>query len=463
MPPLEKKEVEGKRRLVITQQSYAVLCQPFRFSAIATLAGGAGRGRLDYSFIFASLRSQWSGIKDLRFTSMGKGMFLVRTSSDDDLQLLLSPGKWYVGGRLLIANQWHPGMPMRIESFNRVQIWIRLPDLPMEWWNHRIFTDIAELIGGTFVEADEYTKHLQRFGFARLKVEIPLGFKPIPEIELEIAGGKMFIQVIEYETKVKYCQKCGSTAHFDGSCSVTEVHKEGDQRPVNAWHLVKTSKRRPHPNKSVRELQPKLNKFEALSTMVEDSADGDSTRRCEGKTETGSERETRQEAGKTIAGYNSQAGIASPSLGSHGNKGASDCLQPPSPMPTKDGQKSHQFAKDPTNDPNPLPLYAKAHLVDKAKKRSLKHKEVNGSKKRSSPPCGNEDLQQVGGRTLEVEDLTMVGTAGGSQEGYSLQDMDVGFEEGPLLAEAMEDDKADGLATNYPDRGEGRGLSQPGP
>ncbi|KAF3784211.1 hypothetical protein EJ110_NYTH30857 [Nymphaea thermarum] len=127
MPPLEKKEVEGKRRLVITQQSYAVLCQPFRFSAIATLAGGAGRGRLDYSFIFASLRSQWSGIKDLRFTSVGKGMFLVRTSSNDDLQLLLSPGKWYVGGRLLIANQWHPVpklSPPEIVS-RRVPFWLR--------------------------------------------------------------------------------------------------------------------------------------------------------------------------------------------------------------------------------------------------------------------------------------------------------------------------------------------------
>ncbi|KAF3795111.1 hypothetical protein EJ110_NYTH06015 [Nymphaea thermarum] len=149
MPPLEKKEMDGKRRLTISQQSYEVLCQPFRFSAIATLAGGAGKGRLDYSFIFTSLKTLWPEIADLRFTSVGKGLFLLRTSSEADLHLILSPGRWYVGGRLLIANQWHPGMPMRIESSNKVRIWIRLPDLPVEWWNPRIFTDIAELIGTT--------------------------------------------------------------------------------------------------------------------------------------------------------------------------------------------------------------------------------------------------------------------------------------------------------------------------
>ncbi|KAF3790896.1 hypothetical protein EJ110_NYTH15875, partial [Nymphaea thermarum] len=102
MPPLEKKEVDGIKRLVISQQSYEVFCQPFKFSAIATLAGGAGKGRLDYSFIFTSLRSIWSGVAHLRFTSVGKGMFLIRTSSEDDLNFILSPGRWYVGGRLLI-------------------------------------------------------------------------------------------------------------------------------------------------------------------------------------------------------------------------------------------------------------------------------------------------------------------------------------------------------------------------
>ncbi|KAF3784670.1 hypothetical protein EJ110_NYTH29821 [Nymphaea thermarum] len=175
MPPLEKKERAGKRRLVISQESYKVLCHLFRFSAIATLARGARKGRLDYNFIFVSLKSLWPGIANLRFMSVGKGMFLLRTSNEADVKFIMSPDRWYVGGRLLIANQWHPGLPMRIESSNRVQIWIWLPDLPAKWWSPWIFTDIAYLIGGSFVKADEYTRHLQHFGFAHIKIEILLG------------------------------------------------------------------------------------------------------------------------------------------------------------------------------------------------------------------------------------------------------------------------------------------------
>ncbi|KAF3783184.1 hypothetical protein EJ110_NYTH32751 [Nymphaea thermarum] len=273
MPPLEKKEMDGKRRLTISQQSYEVLCQPFRFSAIATLAGGAGKGRLDYSFIFTSLKTLWPEIADLRFTSVGKGLFLLCTSSEADLHLILSPGRWYVGGRLLIANQWHPGMPMRIESSNKVRIWIRLPDLPVEWWNPRIFTDIAELIGGSFVEADDYTRHLQRFGFARIRIEIPLGFCPTSEIELEISGGKVFAQSIEYETKVKYCIKCGSTAHFDGSCTPSEAPVEGEKLTTNGWQTVKTPRRRSY-NKE-KEIPTKQNKFQALELLEESETTGD--------------------------------------------------------------------------------------------------------------------------------------------------------------------------------------------
>ncbi|KAF3784044.1 hypothetical protein EJ110_NYTH28910 [Nymphaea thermarum] len=235
LPPLEKTEISGKKRLVITPQSYERLCQPFQFSAIATLAGGDRKGRLHYSYIFASIKNLWqgvAGVADLRFTSVVQGMFLLLTSSEAYLKFILSPCRWYVGGRLLIANQWHPGMPMMIESSNQVRIWIRLLNLPVEWWNPRIFTDIAELIGGSFVEADEYTKHLHRFGFARIKIEIPLGFSPIPEIEMEISGGKIFVQTIEYET-VKYCTKCGSTAHFEGSCVVRVAATEGEKVTPN--------------------------------------------------------------------------------------------------------------------------------------------------------------------------------------------------------------------------------------
>ncbi|KAF3787419.1 hypothetical protein EJ110_NYTH14922 [Nymphaea thermarum] len=379
LPPLEKKEISGKKRPTISQQSYERLCQPFQFSAIATLAGGAGKGRLDYSFIFASLKSLWPGVADLKFTSVGKCMFLLRTSSEVDLKFIWSPGRWYVGERLLIANQWHPGMPMRIESSNRVRIWIRLPDLPVEWWNPRIFTDIAaELIGGSFVEADEYTRHLHRFGFARIKIEMPLGFSPISEIKMEISGGKIFVQTIEYETKVEYCHKCGSTTPFEGSCVIPSALPE-----------IKNDKE---------------NYAKSLGGKATDSS------------------EEKEKGLTNVAEANRAEEAAFPVAQS-----------------TKQGTEVVQASQAALVPPGPTTSTLNGH----AKKRTLKHREVNGTKKRINPPKESDRNVKTGGCLQEKTDLTMVEVTPVLEEGPPSDDMDVGNVVAKIGSEAMDNDYED--------------------
>ncbi|KAF3773753.1 putative ribonuclease H protein [Nymphaea thermarum] len=448
MPPLEKKEVAGIK--LISQQSYEVFCHPFKFNAIATLAGGAGKGRLDYSFIFTSLRSIWPGVAHLRFTSVGKGMFLIRTSSEDDLKLILSPGRWYVGGRLLIANQWHPGMPMRIESSSRVRIWIRLPELLVEWWNPRVFTDIAELIGGAFVEADEYTRHIQRLGFARIKIEIPLGFCPLSEIELEVAGGKVVAQSIEYETKVKYCHKCGSTGHFDGSCHFAEASKEGAKVAPNVWHLVKVPKRRSPLNKIKENLQLKQNKFEALSQLLEEKADGVSSH---DERQHASPAEKGQDNTESVVTHNVHASINQVSHVSQNGK--AEGLDPKPGYPPKPISIGI--------DPNPLDGYSMDKPAEKAKKRSLKHREVNGTKKRTSLPKISDQLDFAGGGQQADEDTPMMGADQGTQEDLPLDEMETISDEGKAgsqeLADVQDGDFVNTQLTSW----EGREHGQPCP
>ncbi|KAF3785942.1 putative ribonuclease H protein [Nymphaea thermarum] len=427
---MEKKEISRKKRLTISQQSYER--QPFQFSAIDTLAGGAGKGRLDYSFIFASLKSLWPGVADLKFTSVGKGMFLLRTSSEVDLKFILSPGRWYVGGRLLIANQWHPSMPMRIESSNRVRIWIRLPDLPVEWWNPRIFTDIAELIGGSFVEADGYTRHLHRFGFARINIEIPLRFSPISEIEMEISGGKIFVQTIEYETKVKYCHKCGSTAHFEGSCVVREAATEVEKGTPNGWQLVKTPRRLVPYNKD-KEDPLKQNSFQVLTLLPEINNDKENSAKSLGGRATDNSKE--KEKGLTNVAEANRAGEGAIPVAQSTKQGAEvvqasqAALVPPGPTTsTLNGHVGSAVI-----DSNPLPESNNIPMTEKVKKRTLKH-------------------------TEEKTDLTMVEVTPELEEVPPSDDMDVGNVVAKTGSEAMDNDYEDDSSNDRMGSREGRGL-----
>ncbi|KAF3782047.1 putative ribonuclease H protein [Nymphaea thermarum] len=346
-------------------------------------------------------------VADLKFTSVGKGMFLLRTSSEADLKFILSPGRWYVGGRLLIANQWHP-----------------------------------ELIGGSFVEADEYTKHLHRFGFARIKIEIPLGFSPTLEIEMEISGGKIFVQTIEYETKVKYCTKCGSTAHFDGSCAVRVATTEGEKVAPNGWQLVKTPRRRAPLNKD-KDDHLKQNRFQALTSLPETKTDGESSAKClggrvmnnteaKGKASTNLEASNRAEEGPTP--------VALP------KKQGAESVQAPQAVLESSGTTPSTpkdivfFATTGSN----IPLESKnTCMSQKVKKQTLKHREVNGTKKRTSSPKEIDRKAKMGECIQENTDPTMVEVTPVREDGLSSDDMDVGNVVAKASTEAMEDDNED--------------------
>ncbi|KAF3777941.1 hypothetical protein EJ110_NYTH40203 [Nymphaea thermarum] len=233
------REVDGVKELFVSKSAHEHLKAPFRFTAIATLSGCRSSNR---------------------------------ASSEADLQMILAPGRWKVGGRVLVANRWKPGMPLKLKSSSRVRIWVRLPDLPPELWRTGIFHRLANMMGATFVEADAFTKDVASLGYARLLLEVPLGFHPVNEVMVSFEEGAALVQSIEYESKVRYCRKCGATSHFTFACD--EVKQSPSTHTVEsedgkAWMAVKSPKRRSFSlNKSVGPAN-QANRFSILHSVPE--------------------------------------------------------------------------------------------------------------------------------------------------------------------------------------------------
>ncbi|KAF3775692.1 hypothetical protein EJ110_NYTH48463 [Nymphaea thermarum] len=190
IPSLEIKDMDGRKTLLISNAAYKAMTRPFDFAAIATLAGGLGRGRLDYPFIFETLKRQWMHIPSVQFTTVGKGNFLIRTQTEQELLEILRPGTWKVGGHFLTANRWSPGIEMRVATSSKVCIWIRLSNLPVFMWNERTLADIAMVMDARLVGMNPCTKRMDKHNFACILVEVPLGFVPTSEILLAFEDGK---------------------------------------------------------------------------------------------------------------------------------------------------------------------------------------------------------------------------------------------------------------------------------
>ncbi|KAL4294500.1 hypothetical protein AHAS_Ahas18G0234300 [Arachis hypogaea] len=108
------------------------------------------------------------------------------------------------------------------KAVRKIAAWIRIPNLPIELYNHRFLWRVGSTIG-TMLKIDRATSMYSRGRFARICVKIDLTKKLVPKIS--VLGS---ILNIEYEGLHLICFKCGLYGHRSEQCSEpTEDMEEG--------------------------------------------------------------------------------------------------------------------------------------------------------------------------------------------------------------------------------------------
>ncbi|MBA0787425.1 hypothetical protein Gotri_006751, partial [Gossypium trilobum] len=105
--------------------------------------------------------------------------------------------------------------------------WIRFPSLPGYLYNHKIITEIGEMVGKV-AKLDMNTDSRTRGRFARLVVYVDLE-KPLVS-HILINGHK---QNVEYESLSTICFHCGRYGHVENSCPFknSETPSEKENTP----------------------------------------------------------------------------------------------------------------------------------------------------------------------------------------------------------------------------------------
>ncbi|XVF37089.1 hypothetical protein REPUB_Repub19eG0115400 [Reevesia pubescens] len=84
----------------------------------------------------------------------------------DDYDLIIKGGPWFVGGRFLKIRKRIPNFRAFEASFSLVVVWIRLPELPIEYYDIEILTKIGKKLG-TLLRLDNFTISEERGKLAR--------------------------------------------------------------------------------------------------------------------------------------------------------------------------------------------------------------------------------------------------------------------------------------------------------
>ncbi|XP_019447356.1 PREDICTED: uncharacterized protein LOC109350589 [Lupinus angustifolius] len=171
---------------------------------------------LKFAELKSTLTSMWSMIRKWSMISLGKGFYEFSFSSLEDMRTICSVGSWNLKPGILRLFLWSPDFNPNLQKQSHTQCWIKIYNLPQEYWSPRIIFSIAGGIG-TPISMDEAT-HTRSFGhFAKVMVEINLKAELPDQILVEREGFAFFVS-IEYENLPDFCQRCHVIGHVVHQC-----------------------------------------------------------------------------------------------------------------------------------------------------------------------------------------------------------------------------------------------------
>ncbi|KAL8472351.1 hypothetical protein ACS0TY_029536 [Phlomoides rotata] len=156
------------------------------------------------------IRTPWS------LTPLGEGYYNIRFSCDVDRERIYARPSWKLNPGLLRLQRWVPDFnPFKVNK-SVVQAWIRISELPLEYWNKHIITALASAVG-TVIKIDERTLNRTMGRFARVLVELDLKQERDETLMFEQAGHCSFVSV-QYERLPELCKLCSIIGHATGHC-----------------------------------------------------------------------------------------------------------------------------------------------------------------------------------------------------------------------------------------------------
>lgn len=174
-------------------------------------------------FLHTRLVRLWKPAGDIEFMDLENDYFLVRFAERYDLQKVLSGGPWMLFDHYIVIQRWKPEFSPFEDELKRVAVWIRIPALPIEYYDKRVLWKIGNCLGRT-VKVDANTLRrkedtmeecfvTERARFARVCIEVDLRKTLVSKFELNCREYR-----VEYEGLHLICFNCGCFGHNKEQC-----------------------------------------------------------------------------------------------------------------------------------------------------------------------------------------------------------------------------------------------------
>lgn len=195
--------------LVVTADQYKTWCKPWMNSLIIKLLGSS----IPKQMLIDRVKRMWKPQKPLKIMPLSNDYYVVSFSERADRDYAFQEGPWMINDHYLLVQKWRPNFnPWKADTQRRIAAWVRIPDLPIEFYSVEALGLIGNMIGKT-IKIDRSTSIYEKGGFARICVEIDLQ-KPL------LPAFKLFGEThqLVYEGLHLVCFECGKYGHEKNVC-----------------------------------------------------------------------------------------------------------------------------------------------------------------------------------------------------------------------------------------------------
>ncbi|CAN1805565.1 hypothetical protein LINPERHAP1_LOCUS24316 [Linum perenne] len=218
----------------------------------------------------------WAKKGRIQVSDLSNDFFLVRFSEGDDYQRAAFTGPWTMFDHYIIVARWTPELNEE-EPLRTILTWVRMPKLPIHFFNQIAVARIGNQIGQT-VRMDLATSEGARARYARVCVKVDLS-KPL--LGKYMIGDRTFY--VEYECLGNMCYTCGMYGHKLDECPTvakSAVAVEDPQVPeaveppgsvendTGSWMTVTRCSRKKPVTKVPQAQQAQGNRFDILRDEV---------------------------------------------------------------------------------------------------------------------------------------------------------------------------------------------------
>lgn len=168
-----------------------------------------------FSFLHSKIMALWKPMGKIDCIDLSCEFYLIRFSVKEDYDQVLRKGPWFIGQHFLSIRPWEPNFKPDEANIASIAIWVRLPKLPIEYYNPGALKEIGKAIGNV-LRIDSHTAMESSGLYARLCVQVDINR---PLVNTILIGN--FQQAVIYERISRLCFSCGWVGHCREACLYT--------------------------------------------------------------------------------------------------------------------------------------------------------------------------------------------------------------------------------------------------